>query len=161
MEKQVIKLTESQIREIVTESVQKILQEGETDEGLKNFFRGLGGVGRGIGNAVGNAVDNARMNGYQAQIQGMQNDNANIQQQIEALEASRQYKIQNAIDIVNGEIDKQIEALKKKLGNVQGLQDKWDAAGRRINARQQTGYINNRQYAPQNATNPQQGNMNY
>lgn len=161
MAKQVINITESEIRQMVAESVQKILQEGETDEGLKNFFRGLGGVGRGIGNAVGNAVDNARMNGYQAQIQGIQNDNANIQQQIEELEASRQEKIQNAIDIVNGEIDRQIEALKKKLGNVQGLQDKWDAAGKRINARQQTGYINNRQYTPQNATNPQQGNMNY
>lgn len=161
MAKQVINITESEIRQMVAESVQKILQEGETDEGLKNFFRGLGGVGRGIGNAVGNAVDNARMNGYQAQIQGIQNDNANIQQQIEGLEASRQEKIQNAIDIVNGEIDRQIEALKKKLGNVQGLQDKWDAAGKRINARQQTGYINNRQYTPQNATNPQQGNMNY
>jgi hypothetical protein len=161
MAKQVINITESEIRQMVAESVQKILQEGETDEGLKNFFRGLGGVGRGIGNAVGNAVDNARMNGYQAQIQGMQNDNANIQQQIEALEASKEEKMDQAAVAAGNEIDKQINILKSKLGNVQGLQDKWDAAGRRINARQQTGYINNRQYTPQNATNPQQGNMNY
>lgn len=34
MEKQVIKLTESQIREIVTESVNRILKESEMDEGF-------------------------------------------------------------------------------------------------------------------------------
>ena len=48
MEKQVVKLTESQIREIVTESVYNVLKESEMDEGfLDNLKAGWNGAKQG------------------------------------------------------------------------------------------------------------------
>ncbi len=157
-----IRLTESELKNIVRESVIEVLKESDMDEGFfQNLGRGIKGVAKGVGNAVGNVVDNAKMNAYQAQMQGMQADNEKLQQQINAIEASREQRVNAAVNQVNQQINQQIAAIKAKMGDVQGMQSKWDAAGKRINQRQQTGYINNRQYSPQNAMNPQQGQMNY
>lgn len=155
-------INEAALRQIVETSVRNYLMESGMDEGwFKNFTNGVKGVAKGVGNAVGNAVDNAKMNAYQAQMQGIETDNQAIDHQIEQLQASKKQQMQAAANAKAQEIDQQIQQLQAKKGNANNFQDKWNAAAQRINNRQATGYINNRQYAPQDARNPQQGYQNY
>lgn len=155
-------ITEAQLRAIVAESVVRVLKESDMEEGFfKNLGRGFAGAARGVANGVGNAVDNMRMNAYQSQINGMNADNEAIDQQIQQLQAGKQQAMDAAAQAKGQEIDNQIAQLQAKKGNTQGLQDKWNAAGDRINGRQKTGYIGTRQAAPQDARNPQQGFTNY
>lgn len=139
------RITEAQLRAIVAESVSRVLQESDMEEGFfKNAWNGMKGAGKGIANGFGNAVDNMKMNAYQGQMQGIEANNQKLQSQIQQLQQGKEQAMQDAANAKGKEIDQQIAALQAKMENTQGIQDKWSTAGERINARVRTGYLGQR-----------------
>lgn len=108
-----IRLTEEDLRNIVTEAVKKIIKESEVDEGLWNAIKGaskkVSSDAKGVANNIGNKISNAapKVGNYiNKGIEKARNYYNDVKQA--GIDASNNGEIQNAINVINKMIEKQL-----------------------------------------------------
>ena len=113
MEKKVIKLTESDLHEIINESVRRIIAENMTDEGwfdtMKSFANQYGQRGAAKAQEIGQKVGNAAKNAYNNVKQDVQNTWNNAKQ------------------------DSSMVDMQKAFNNFKAAVEKYKAAGGKVN----------------------------
>lgn len=152
MGKQVVKLTESQIREIVTESVNRILKENDMDEGLRDYFKaGWNGLKQGLRTQNALDTDNSR---FQNDAERRQNDMYHGNNALDAIANKIYYKDAKSSGEKMYAMAKQYDAMAKQIREkAKQLAAKWGVTNiAPVGAKQKYGYTGKPVVKPGTAT---------